>query len=217
MRLRCLIRPATELFNIRTAVIMLALVLGSSRSPAQDADAAKILETCRAIQDSAARLRCFENAAAGLAGSRQPPAASASMEGWRLVRTPNPAGGKDAVSITHTPDLLRSDPDLAGLMVRCGETGNEVLIALISPFPPRARPQVVLGGPGGTRLEAKVVPPTALLLLPGEATALASGPWQSLAELSVQVMDDATTISGVVPLKGLGAALQVLTASCPAN
>jgi hypothetical protein len=191
---------------------------GSTALNAQGTDTAKLLDACRAIEDNAARLRCFENATSGLPGNRRPPAAAGSMEGWRLVRTPNPAGGNDAVSIMHTADLLRSDPDLAGLMIRCGEAGNEVLIALISPFPLRARPQVVLGGTSaGTRLEAKVAPPGAVILLPGEATALASGPWQSLAELQLEITNEGTAIRGVVTLKGLAAALQVLAANCPAN
>jgi hypothetical protein len=205
------------------AVALAASLLQAAKGRAQDAtdpnlDVAKILETCRAIQDSDARLRCFESATSILGGSQRAPSTPGSLEGWRLVRTPRPAGGKDAVSIMHTADPLRSDPDLAGLVIRCSETGNEVLIALITPLPPRARPQVVLGDTGaGPRLEAKVLPPGALILLPPAATVLANGRWQALPELSVQVTDEGTAIRGVVPLQGLAAGLQVLTANCPAN
>jgi hypothetical protein len=187
---------------------------------AQDLDAAKRLDVCRTIQDSAARLRCFEDAASSLSGNR--PAApsgnrlaapSGSMEGWRLVRTPNPLGGKDAVSVMHTADPLRSDQDLAGLIVRCADTGTEVLIALISPFPPRAHPRVVFDG-STLQLQASVVPPGASILLPAEATALANGPWQSLDELSLQIDQEGTIIRGVIPIRGLPAALQSLRANC---
>src|SRR5262249_43562334 len=153
---------------------------------AQALETTKTLETCRAIQDNAARLRCFEDLATSLPGDHR----SSPMEGWRLVRTPNPAGGTDAVSIMHTPDLRRSDPDFAGLMIRCGKMGNEVLIVVITPFSPRARPQVELGNASlGINLEGKVVPPGASVLLPSEANALANGPWQSDVEVSVRVVE----------------------------
>jgi len=197
----------------------MALTLSSALTPAQDADPAKMLDACRAIADSAARLRCFENAASNLGAKQQPPSGGGtSMEAWRLVRTPNPAGGAEAVSIMHTPDLLRSDPDLAGLIIRCAEQGPEVLIALITPLPPRAHPQVVLGDPKRpTRVEAKVVPPGASILLPGDAAALASGPWQTLAELPVEVSGEGATVRGIIPLRGLDAALRTLRANCPAR
>jgi hypothetical protein len=200
---------------IRVPLAAIAFALSTGASPAQDLDQAKRLDACRTIQDSAARLRCFEDAASALSGGR-PPAPSGSMEGWRLVRTPNPAGGKDAVSVMHTADLLRSDQDLAGLMIRCGTAGNEVLIALISPLPPRARPQVALGG-SPTPLEATVVPPGAAILLPSQASALANGPWQSLDELSVRIINGGAVINGTIPIKGLPTALQTLRANCPAN
>jgi hypothetical protein len=196
----------------------MALTLSPASTYAQNADPAKMLEACRAIADSAARLRCFENATSNLAPKQQPPGSGTSMEAWRLVRTPNPAGGAEVVSIMHTADLLRSDPDLAGLIIRCAEQGQEVLLALITPLPPRARPQVVLGDPNrGTRMEAKVIPPGASILLPGDAATLSSGPWQALGELAVEVRDEGTTVRGIIPLRGLDAALQTLRANCPAR
>src|SRR5437899_1091146 len=56
------------------------------------------------------------------------PKSTSEMGGWRLVRTPNPRGGADAVSIMRTADSSRSDIDLAGMAVRCGEIGAEVLV-----------------------------------------------------------------------------------------
>src|SRR5437870_12087111 len=81
------------------------------------------LERCRAIADDAARLRCYESAAGGAPGN--PAGASNLKGGWRLVRTHNPRGGEDAVSVMHTADPFRSDPDFAGLTLRCAETGTE--------------------------------------------------------------------------------------------
>jgi hypothetical protein len=172
-------------------------------------------ERCKSLTDQAARLRCFEE----MAGSRAPRAKpdTASVSGWRLVRTPNPRGGPDAVSIMHTAEPSRSDIDLAGLMLRCGDSGFDVLIVLLQPFPPRAHPKVKLTTRGTTvELVATVLPPGAALVLPSEATALASGPWQSATELALEVVDNnAAAIHGVVSLRGLAPAVALLRANCP--
>jgi hypothetical protein len=67
----------------------------------------------------------------------------------------------------------------------------------------------------GISLQAKVVPPGASILLPREAATLANGPWQSAAEVSVRIVEEGHSIRGIVPLKGLSAAVQVLAANCP--
>ena len=56
--------------------------------------------------------------------------------GWRFVRTPNPRGGADAISIMHIADLTRSDLDLAGLTIRCSKGGTELVVVLLRPLPP---------------------------------------------------------------------------------
>jgi hypothetical protein len=120
-----------------------------------------------------------------------------------------------------TADVTKSDIDLAGLMLRCGESNIEVLVVLIRPLPPRGHPKVILTV-GGKSIEfiASVVPPGAEVLLPPEATVLASRPWQAAPELSVEVGavegdDPPTPIQGVISLAGLGAALSRLQANCP--
>ena len=103
-------------------------------------------------------------------------------------------------------------------MLRCNETGFEVLIILLQAFPPRARPQVAAGGTdAGARFTATVAAPGTALLLPAEARALASGPWQSLNELAIEVENGGAVIRGVVALDGLSTALQSLLASCPSR
>src|SRR5262249_16560991 len=69
---------------------------------------------------------------------------SSSAGTWRLVRTPNPRGGPDAVSIMQTADAARSDIDLAGLTLRCSDTGFDVIVVFLKPFPPRTHPKVKL-------------------------------------------------------------------------
>ena len=145
----------------------------------------------------------------------RPQPSPTSVGAWRLVRTPHPRGGADAVSIMRTADGLRSDPDLAGLMVRCADGGFEVLVVLISPVPPRARPEVTFrSGSGETRFVATVVPPGAAILLPKAAAELATGPWHGISEVLVEVSHDPTPVKGVIPLAGLKPALDTLTASC---
>lgn len=140
------------------------------------------------------------------------------ISGWRLLRTANPRGGAEAVSMIHTADITRSDPDLAGLMLRCGEHGAEVAIVVVTPFPPRAQPDVTVGADGKEwRFTAKVVSPGAELLLPAEATGLAAGPWQLTHELVVKVTSPEQSFGGVVSIDGLAAALATLAANCPAG
>jgi len=162
---------------------------------------------------------CAVNAANPGTGSGRETAPSANSElagGWHYVRTHNPRGGADAISIMHTADTSRSDLDLAGLMIRCSESGTEVVIVLIRAFPLRARPHVVLGKPGSeTQLEATVGAPGTAVLLPADtATALVTGSWQTLSELTIRIDDGQTTIRGVVVLAGLQAAFNHLVASC---
>ena len=136
--------------------------------------------------------------------------------GWHLVRTRNPNGGPDAISIMHTADPSRSDPDLAGLMIRCSERGTEAAIVLIQTFPLRARPRVVFGKPGNeTQFEATVAPPGTSILIPGDAATLVGSAWQAENDLFIRVEDGRSTVRGVVALAGLQTAFKVLATSCP--
>jgi hypothetical protein len=122
-----------------------------------------------------------------------------------------------------TADVTKSDIDLAGLMLRCGKSNFDVRLVLLRPLPPRARPKVSVTASGRTAdFIASVVPPGAEVLLPQEATALASGPWQIAPDLSVEVGpvegdDPSTPIRGVIALAGLRAALAQLQANCPSQ
>lgn len=148
-------------------------------------------------------------------GGAEQPLSSVLAGGWRLVRTPNPDGGADAISIMHAADTSRSDLDLAGLMIRCSETSAEVVIVLLPALPFRARPHVTFGRPGNeTQFEATVAPPGTVVLLPRDATTLLSGPWQVVEDLFIRIDDGQSTIRGVVKLTGLEAAFKELQASC---
>jgi hypothetical protein len=176
----------------------------------------KTIESCRSIPDDALRLRCFEEAASSLAAPTNPALLpNNAKSGWRLVRTPGAKPGGEVVTMMRTADLLHSDPAFAGLALHCGESGPEVLIIVVEPFPPRSRPRIVIGAQAGDGVfEASVLPGGAALLLPAAATALANGPWQSQSELSVKIENGGSTIQGVVPLGGLKEALATINISC---
>jgi hypothetical protein len=211
--LRCIL-PLALLGTVAAGVAEVGLAFAQLSGSATD------FEHCRAIADDAARLRCIEsttgkprtNSGTGTLG----PEAGA----WRLVRTPNPSGGPDAVSIMQTADTTRSDFDLAGLAVRCQDGGVEVLIVLVGALSLRSHPKVAVSA-GGKSMDftATVVPPGASLLLPKTATELASRLWTATSEMTVQIetgQNDSAPglIRGVVPLKGLSSALPSLLAIC---
>jgi hypothetical protein len=211
-----LIRTVCELRRLSSVILCLgssALALPSEALAQQPRPASfGTFEQCQRIKDKVARLQCYEGATSDLASTSQ--SQSTGIGSWRLVRTPNPAGGAEAVSITQTADVAKSDLDLAGLMLRCGESNIETLIVLVRPFPPRARPKVTVAASGKSgEFTATVVPPGAALLLPREATSLAAGPWQSAAELAVAV-DDQNPIRGLISLAGLGPAYRMLMTNC---
>jgi hypothetical protein len=165
---------------------------------------------CRHITDVAARLRCFE----APAPVPQPPQ-SGVLSGWKMIRSPDPRGGPEAVGMIRIADFARSDPDFAGMMLRCARTELEVLAVVVRPRPPRAKPRVsVQVGHDRTVFEASVVPPGASLLLPEPAPALARGAWQSGSEARVSIEHNGEKVEGFVPLGGLGAALPHLLSSC---
>lgn len=160
-----------------------------------------------------AELGVFAAATIAASGEEPPPAG-----GWSLIRTANPRGGADLVSMIHTADTTRSDVNLAGLMLQCSELHPEVIVVVLSPFSPRAHPTVIIGvNHAESRFEARVVSAGAGLLLPADASALAAGPWQSAHELAVEVSSQEQSFAGVIPIDGLSAALVKLSANCPAG
>jgi hypothetical protein len=172
------------------------------------------IESCRAIPDSEARLRCYERAI----GSAAPASRTAVPSAWRLIRTPHPQGGRDAVSVMRTADLARSDIDLAGLMLSCADPGVDMLIVVVTPFAPRARPIVTVTADGRDwPFAATVVPPGAELRLPPEAASLAASVWQDTREMTVKISSDGSRVEGVIVTEGLGRALAALQANCPSR
>jgi hypothetical protein len=178
----------------------------TGQSPILSVAANSSLEACQTIQDNAARLFCL-----GIAGSD-----SSLNDSWRMIRTPRPAGGRDVVSIMKSADITESDPDFAGLMLRCRDTSTEVLIVLLRPLLPHEQPNVVVeAGSARTQFTANVVPPGALVLLPPEAVELTTEPWQATSKFAITIAHEHAPIHGVVDLTGVAQALQVLRSNCP--
>jgi hypothetical protein len=135
---------------------------------------------------------------------------------WKLVRTPNPRGGPEAVSVMHTADTSRSDLELAGLMIRCNSGRSELAIVLLRAFPLRARPRVFLGPHGHeTQFDATIGPPGTAVVLPGDPKAVIGSAWAAESDLFIRVIDGPTRISGVVPIAGLKSAFTLLMSNCP--
>jgi len=137
--------------------------------------------------------------------------------GWQLVKTPDPRGGPQAVSVLHTADPSKSDANFAGLTFRCSQTGIETLLILLQPLARGSQYSVrVKAGSIETQFVSKALQAGEVLLLPPSATAQANGPWQTAPELLVDIAAP-SPIHGAVPLNGLSGALAVLSQSCPAH
>ena len=167
--------------SLQRAAFVLSFFLGWSglpgnAKPAISRDAAPLAsdatsEVCQITKNDGARMRCYGVNVA----QTQTQEGGTGGDMWRLVRAPNPTGGREAVSITRAADVSRSDLEFAGLMLRCGETSIDVLFVSVRAFSPRAHPKVkVVAGSSSAEFTANVAPPDVLLLLPREATALAS-------------------------------------------
>jgi len=136
---------------------------------------------------------------------------------WKFSRTQGAKDGESFAAIMKTADTTQSDPDFAGLIVRCAPKGKvDVLVALIRPFPPRSHPKVTIAASGGGTLtiDASMAAAGAAVLLPDEVSAFAAGKWQTTASLSVVVRESDSEIKGVVALNGLREAYHSLLANC---
>jgi hypothetical protein len=212
-----MIRPRIEtILRASIAPIVVTYLLGGIPSVlAEPPGIADGFAKCKIIEDDRARLDCIKKL---LASSPADPAAGDIQDRWPLVVTPPPPGGiHEAVSIMRTADTTRSDPDLAGLMIRCQEKpGLQVVLALVRPLPPLAQRDVVVN-PTTTAavIHSEVSPLGTGLVLPVEPTMFTTGQWRDLKELAVLIHDPEADIRGVIPLDGLAPAMAKLSARCP--
>jgi hypothetical protein len=174
------------------------------------------VEHCSRIKDERERVRCEKEEE-----SRPPTNVSKQKQPepgtWQLARTPNPAGGPEAISIMKSANTTGSDQDIAGLMLRCGEGATtQVLVVLIKPLPVRAHPKVtVVAGATTTEFTASVVTPGALVLLPEKASALVEDDWQSVPELAISISENRHSLHGAISLADISTAMRALQSNCP--
>lgn len=134
---------------------------------------------------------------------------------WRLVRGAGTNGEPGASAILHTVEFGRSDPRIAGLMLRCGKQNLEIIVVVVEPFPPHAHPQVTLSTPEHeSRFVGTIIPTGAGIRLPSDAAGLVTNQWVRARELDIKVTDGDTMIDGVIAMSGLSEALDSLNAEC---
>jgi hypothetical protein len=135
--------------------------------------------------------------------------------GWRLVRTKNPSGGADAVSVMHVADSVKSDVSLAGLNLQCGQHGLDVILVTLERRSRGDHPKVMLSTSSSrNEFEATVIQAGEALLLPQTAADHAAHDWQNSPQISVEIEGKPAPIRGVIPIMGLAAAMKALTANC---
>jgi hypothetical protein len=200
-----------------SAAICAAWTIVPSSAICQDSRKTAKLSTevqhCQTSKKDSPRMPCFKEENSSRPMSHQRPV---EPEPWQLARTPDPARGRESFSITKIADANRSDHDVAGLMLRCGEGATtEVLVVLAEPLRSHAHPKVtVSAGATTTPFTASVVTPGDLVLLPEKASALVEHAWRSTAELAVAIADDHHSLRGVIPLTDISTAMQTLQSNC---
>ncbi len=200
-----------------SAAICAAWTIVPSSAICQDSRKTAKLSTeaqhCQTSKKDSPRMPCYKEGNSSGPMSHQRPV---EPEPWQFARTPDPARGRESFSITKIADANRSDHDVAGLMLRCGEGATtEVLVVLAEPLRSRTHPKVtVSAGATSTPFTASVVTPGDLVLLPEKASALVEHAWRSTAELAVAIADDHHSLRGVIPLTDISTAMQTLQSNC---
>src|SRR5258708_24046854 len=155
---------------MRVTLLCAALLVvadGSSRAEPQRPG----MLNCASGVSPEQRQRCDEEAFRQVETGSQ----STQLEGgWRLVKSRNPDGGADAISVMHVADNAKSDGGLAGLSLRCGRNGIELVLIVLEPLSRSTRPAVVLMTEGKrAEFEAYVIQGGEALLLPADVSKLA--------------------------------------------
>jgi hypothetical protein len=207
---------STTGLRLRTLLLAAAsLFLATSTALTQDSGALDF-ESCRAIQADQPRLDCFRKL---LSSGESKTAADdkPAKDLWPLIKTPRPEGRGEAVAIMRTADTAQSDPDFAGLIIRCGERQQlEVVLALIKPLPPLSKHEIVMSaGAEPSTLQAETTQQGTALALPIDAMAFTTGAWREAKDLSIKIIDPEGDIKGIIALDGVGPAIAKLTANCP--
>ncbi len=198
--------PSTLIFVVLFPVVCL--------SQPQLVESNSNTDACRLVPEHSTRLQCYERQ-----GAPGNPTKTGAMlaNGWQLTRTLTPKTGVDAISISHAADFEKSDPNFAGIVVRCAEGQIEVLMAVIEPYPPLITIDVMIKRGKGPELtyRSSVVPPGVMIRLPSEAATSITDDRQRTDELSVTLINGtAPRIAGIVKFAGFEQAIGTLKSLC---
>jgi hypothetical protein len=139
--------------------------------------------------------------------------ADASIGDWRRIEYPGATRGTAAFA--HVADVGRSDPRLAGLMLRCGSPVIEAVIVIVGAIPLDAQPRITLRANGEeSYFVASVVKSGTGFVIPADRLTSVGGSWRDADELTVEVNGTETGFGGVIPLKGLRSVVTLLTGEC---
>ena len=170
------------------------------------------LQNCVTGVTPGQRQRCDEEASQQANALTQ---TTSLPDGWRLVRTKDPSGSAEAVSVMHVVDTTKSDLALAGLSLRCGANGIEVVPIMLEPLPRGSHPSATVTiGSDKVQFEASTIQRGEALLLPPPAASLAAGEWQKAAELGIEIATKPTLVQGTMQIRGLSDALRALSPYC---
>src|SRR2546423_8415413 len=107
--------------NREVITSLLIVLCAATIGFAQTSNAPEDFENCKVLADDQARLDCLKRLLTGASPRTRKAEDPPGKDFWRMIRTPAPRGGPEAVAIMRTADTAQSDPDLAGLIIRCQE------------------------------------------------------------------------------------------------
>lgn len=135
-------------------------------------------------------------------------------EPWRA----GPEGQEKAPAshaIFRTAELSKSDPRLAGLILRCSKDSIEPVIVVIEPFPPGAQPKITLRVAGHeSYFTGSILPAGVGIRLPIDGTKMVEGHWLSAEQVELTIAEGDIVIRGAVGLSGLPEEIAALRAEC---
>jgi hypothetical protein len=172
-------------------------------------------DACRSIPEPVMQKECY--ATPKTLGNQTDAQEMMLASGWRLLRIPNRSDGFDTISISHAADFQKSDPNFAGLMVRCADGQLEVVAVVIEPYPPSAEIDLSIKiDDGRTSNNAGIIiPPGVMVRVPSDTAKLITDSRNPPEQLDVRLISRAgTTTKGFVKLAGLEPAMAAIKTLC---
>jgi hypothetical protein len=136
-----------------------------------------------------------------------------SRAAWHEV-SPLDLSSADNRAVSQTAELDGSDPDFAGMMIRCREGKLETIFVVLNPLAPRTTARVRLQSQGGLEeLDGSPIPTGAGISIPVDPLVDLQSRWRG-GKLEVALSAEGSDIHGVINLDGLIGPLMQLNAKC---